>query len=146
MQKMLTRNRENPSRECESMSAKPTNESVRREAQEIVQRLAGTPSNWREGVSVGIRKAAISTGYPFGTVKKIWYRERAVIPAEIMDYLRALNRAANDRQAAKTRQAIELADDLSRDRERRTNEIRTKQDRRTSGDGRRMSFAALKDN
>lgn len=113
------------------MTEKPTSEDMRREAQEIVQRLAGTPQNWRENVTVGIERASRLTGYPRGTVKKIWYRQRAVIPAEIMDYLRALNVA----QAERTRREIEATSALIRAREKTQDAIRKKSSRLPSHEG-----------
>lgn len=86
----------------DNLSAEKDEVSVTIEIQAHVRRLA-YPSEPGESVKSCIRRVARATGFSFGEVRRLWYGERRVIPAQIADRLRQ----AADKHEREIHQQIE---------------------------------------
>ena len=89
-----------------------TAEECRDEARFLVRKLAGNPRRWGDSVEAGIHKAARVAGYPFGTMRKVWYGQRNRIPADLLDTLRLKYARLCERQEAKLAQERAITEAL----------------------------------
>lgn len=84
----------------EYRSAQKENQSVSQSASaemsQVVKKLA-FPSEPGESAKSCIRRVAKDTKLGFGVIKRIWYKERKIIPTELSDFLReAVKRQEHD--------------------------------------------------